>query len=95
MITSLEKYPREEPEICTYETTSDARWQTLSNIDRRSNMSPFAGPYYDGEGWMLNAVLEDLRGCHFELVETKNDSGRPCILVMRSDKEIQELTDDK
>jgi len=76
MIKSLIKYPPQEQEACTYEVISNSRWDAAKHTERKANMRPVAGPYFDGEGWMLNAALAGFEGCNVALVEEFHVDGR-------------------
>jgi hypothetical protein len=92
MKRTLVKYPPTEPEHCTYDVVSEARWNTITNTLVREKMRPFAGPYFDGEGWMLNAVLADLKNASIALVagmaRDEHGNEREGITVYRAQGEM-------
>lgn len=89
---TLIKYPPQAAERCEYEVFSSKQWEFLNNAETRAKMRPLAGPYFDGEGWMLNSVLADLDGADIVLVagEARNEHGneRDCITVYRNQGEM-------
>lgn len=92
MKKQLIKYPPQASEVCEYDVTSKHRWDAETNAQHREKMRPFAGPYFDGEGWMLNAVMVDLREANIALVSGKfrDEVGnmRDGIVVYRAQSEM-------
>lgn len=95
MKMTLTKYPPEVAERCEYDVISQKRWQTETNRELRETFRPAAGPYFDGEGWMLNAALAAYKGCNVRLVEESLalSGGRQStgISIYRAGKDLREV----
>lgn len=96
MKMTLIKYPPTGQ--CEYEVISEASWNSPNNAERKAAMRPVAGPYYDCEGWMLNAALAGFQGCKVALVEESRGCSagrrRSGITVYRSANEVLEVEDE-
>jgi len=89
MKRTLIKYPPEAQETCEYEVIGETSWNSEANKERRETYRPAAGPYFNGEGWMLNAALAAYRGCNVVLVEERAQR-RPGITIYRASRELVE-----
>lgn len=98
MKMTLIKYPPEVAERCEYDVISQKRWHTETHREIRETFRPAAGPYFDGEGWMLNAALAAYKGCNVRLVEevVATGGGREAtgISIYRAAKELNEVEAD-
>jgi hypothetical protein len=99
MKRTLIKYPPEAAELCEYEVISGKRFQTAeTHRELRENYRPAAGPYFDGEGWMLSAALAAYKGCNTVLVEEAYNEGtkheRRGISIYRAAKELAEIAEE-
>ena len=88
---TLTKYPPEAVEVCEYDVISQKRWNTITNRKVRETYRPAAGPYFDGDGWMLNAALAGYRNCTVCLVETPWHDGKTGITIYRATRELVEV----
>ena len=98
MRMTILKYPPEVAERCEYNVISAKRWNnTESHREMRETFRPAAGPYFDGEGWMLNTALAAYKGCNVKLVEeiVKGPRGQELsgITIYRAAKELAEVCD--
>jgi hypothetical protein len=96
MKRTLIKYPPQAAELCEYEVMSSKRFHNAEkHAETRENYRPAAGPYFDGEGWMLNAALAAYKGCNVLLVEDIFMEGtareRRGITVYRACRELAEV----
>jgi hypothetical protein len=99
MKRTLIKYPPEAPELCEYEVISAKWWHNAeTHREIRENYRPAAGPYFDGEGWMLNAALAAYKNCNVVLVEEiclrGQQKERRGITVYRAAKELVEVPEE-
>ena len=85
MKMTLIKYPPHGE--CEYEVIGLAEWNSEKNTARREAMRPIAGPYFDTEGWMLNAALADFKHCNITLVEEESHR-RHGISIYRNAAEV-------
>lgn len=100
MKRTLIKYPPEAAERCEYEAISSKWWNNAeTHREMRENFRPAAGPYWDGEGWMLNAALAGFKGCNIALVEEVHNEGtkreKRGITVYRAAKELHEVSNEE
>ena len=90
MKRTLIKYPPEAQESCEYEVIGETSWNSAVNSERRATYRPAAGPYFNGEGWMLNAALAAYEGCNVVLVEETHQR-RPGITIYRANRELADI----
>jgi hypothetical protein len=98
MTRTLIKYPPQAAEVCEYEVIGQKNWECAKHTERRENMRPAAGPYYDGEGWMLNAALAAYKDCNIALVEDVSGLGtnreKRGITIYRAARELVEVSEE-